>query len=52
MIKRFVGCGGGRLRVREGCVRGEYCIDEGKGEESGGVRLKGVVSLFYREIQR
>ena len=23
MIKRFVGCGGGRLRVREGCVWGE-----------------------------
>jgi hypothetical protein len=23
MIKRFVGCGDGRLRVREGCVWGE-----------------------------
>ena len=23
MIKRFVGCWGGRLRVREGCVWGE-----------------------------
>jgi hypothetical protein len=23
MIKMFVGCGGGRLRVREGCVWGE-----------------------------
>ena len=39
MIKRFVGCGGGRMRVREGGEWGEYCVGEGKGEERGGVRL-------------
>jgi hypothetical protein len=36
MIKRFVGSGGERLRVREGCVWGEYCVGEGKGKEKGG----------------
>jgi hypothetical protein len=41
MIKRFVGWGGGRLRVREGCVWGEYCVGEGKGEKRRGVRLIG-----------
>ena len=35
MIKRFVGCVGGILRVREGGMRGEYCEGEGKKEESG-----------------
>ena len=39
MIKRFVGCGDGRPRVREGCAWGEYCVGEGNGEEWGGVRL-------------
>lgn len=36
MIKRYVGCGGWRLRVREGGVWEEYCLGEGKGEERGG----------------
>jgi hypothetical protein len=41
MIKRFVGCGGRKLGVREGGEWGEYCVGEGKGEERGGVRLVG-----------
>jgi hypothetical protein len=36
MIKWFVGCGGGRVRVREGDVWREYCVGEGKGEEKEG----------------
>jgi hypothetical protein len=32
---------GGRLRAREGCVWGGYCVGEGKGEMRGGVRLMG-----------
>jgi hypothetical protein len=47
MIKRIVGCGGWRLRVREGCVWGEYCVGLGKGEKRGGVRLvRGRVVAF------
>jgi len=38
--KKFVGCEGGRLRIREGSVWGKYCVGERKGEERGGVRLK------------
>ena len=34
MIKRFIGCGGGRLTVREESVWGEYCVGEGNREES------------------
>ena len=41
MIKSVVGCWGGRLRVREECVWGEYCVGERKGEERGGVRMMG-----------
>jgi hypothetical protein len=40
MIKRFVGCGGRKLR-REGGEWGEYCVGEGNGEEREGVRLVG-----------
>ena len=36
MIKKFVECGGGKLRVSKGCVWGEYCVNEGKEEEKGG----------------
>ena len=36
MIKRFAGCWGERLRVREGGVWGEDCVGEGKGEEKEG----------------
>ena len=39
MIKSVVGCWGGRLRVNEGSVWGEYCVGEGKWVERGGVRL-------------
>ena len=39
--KKFVGCEGGRLRIREGSVWGKYCVGERKGEERGGVRLVG-----------
>ena len=35
MIKKFVEWKGWRLRVREGCVWGEYCVNEGKGEGKG-----------------
>ena len=45
MIMRFVGCGSGRLRVREAGVLGEYCIGDRKGEEKGG-----VVLLFCKEV--
>ena len=47
MIKRFVGCGGVRMRVREGGEWGEYCVGERKGEEREEVRLVGgcVVDL-------
>jgi hypothetical protein len=41
MKKKFVGCGGGRLRVRGGSVWGEYCVGEGKEEERGRGRLVG-----------
>ena len=41
MIKRLVGFRGGRLRVRKGCVWGEYCVGERKGEEREGVRMMG-----------
>ena len=41
MIMRFVGCGGGRLKVREGGVWGGYCINKGKGEKRREVRLMG-----------
>ena len=36
MLKRFVGCGVRRLRVREWSVWGEYCVNEGQREEKGG----------------
>jgi hypothetical protein len=36
MIKKFVECGGGKLRVSKGGVWGEYCVNEGKEEEKGG----------------
>jgi hypothetical protein len=36
MIKKFVECEGGRLRVSKGGVCGEYCVNEGKEEEKGG----------------
>ena len=36
MKKRFVGCVGGRLRVREGSVWREYCVGKWKGEKKGG----------------
>jgi hypothetical protein len=54
MIKRFYGCGDGKLRVRHGCVWGEYCVGEGKGEERGGVRLMGgrVVVLQRSSVLR
>ena len=54
MIKRFVGCGGGRLRVKEGSAWRAYYVCEvrgKKGEEKSGVRLMGVLSLFCREVQ-
>ena len=38
---RFVGCGGGRQKVREEGLWRKYCVGEGKGEEKGGVRLMG-----------
>ena len=40
MIKRFNGCGGRILRVREGGVWGKYCVGERKGEEKGGERRR------------
>ena len=36
MIKRIIGCGGGRLTVRVEGVWGEYCVGEGNREESRG----------------
>jgi hypothetical protein len=36
MKKKFVGCEGWRLRVREESVWGEYCVGKVKGEEKGG----------------
>ena len=36
MIKRFVGCGDGRMRISKGGVWGDYCVNEGKEEEKGG----------------
>ena len=36
MIKSVVGCWGGRLRVNEGSVWGEYCVGKLKGEKKGG----------------
>jgi hypothetical protein len=36
MINMFVGCGDGRLRVREGGVWGEHCVNERKREKKGG----------------
>ena len=36
MIKRFIGCGGERLMVREEGVWEEYCVGEGNREESRG----------------
>ena len=39
MIKRFVVCAGGILRVREGGVWGEYCVGEWMGKERGGLML-------------
>jgi hypothetical protein len=41
MIKRFVGCGGGSLKVGEGDVLGGYCINKGKGEKRREVKLMG-----------
>ena len=35
MIKSVVGCWGGRLRVREGSVWGEYSVGKLKGEKNG-----------------
>ena len=35
MIKSVVGCWGGRLRVREGSVWGEYCVGKWMGEKKG-----------------
>ena len=35
MMKRLVGCGGGRLKVREGGVLGEYCVNEREGRGEG-----------------
>ena len=35
MIKRIVGCGVGRLSVREGGVWEEYCIGKSEGEQRG-----------------
>ena len=47
--KEVVGCGGGRLRVREGGVMcGVYCVNEGMGEERGGVRLMGSRVVILR----
>ena len=43
MMKRFVGCGGWRLRIRKEGVWGEYCVGEGKGEERGDVRVIGKI---------
>jgi hypothetical protein len=48
-IKRIVGCGVGRLSVREECVWGDYCAGEGKGEEREGVRLMGGCVICFAE---
>ena len=49
MIKRFVGCGGGRLRVREGSVSGRVLCGKRKGEERLGVRLMGGRVIVLQE---
>ena len=49
MIKRFVGCGDERPRVREGCAWGEFCIGKRKGEERLGVRLMGGRVIVLQE---
>ena len=43
MMKRFVGCEDGILRVKGGGVWGEYCVGEEKGEERGDVRVIGKI---------
>jgi hypothetical protein len=51
MIKRFVGCGGGRLGVREGGEWGGYCINKGKGEKVGYSGLFEILGIFRVRVR-
>jgi hypothetical protein len=48
MIKRNVGCGVGRLSVREEGVWGEYCVGERKKEKREGGRLIGGLFIVVQ----